>query len=115
MTMRILSLIGFGVGVACLLLAADQPKQKAQVAKTERVDFPSGGTLRLTHAAGVVNVEAWDRPDVEITTIKPDRVHVAVERRGNELVIATDFPREFSIPRPYPMGGGAGFNLEYRI
>ena len=111
--MRILSLIG--LGGACLLLAAAEPKQNVQVSKTERVDFPSGGTLRLTHAVGILNVEAWDRPDVEITTIKSERVHVAVERRGNELVITTDFPREFSIPRPYPLGGGARFNLEYRI
>jgi hypothetical protein len=113
MTMRILVAIGFGAG--CLLLAADEPKQYVQARKTERVDFPPGGTIRLTHAVGVLNVEAWDRPDVEITTIKPDRVHVTAKRRGNELVITTEFPREFSIPRPYPMGGGTDFNLEYRI
>ena len=128
--MRMLPVIGFGA--ACLLLAADEPKQKAEVTKTERVDFPSGGTLRLINTVGILNVEAWDRPDVEITTIKSskvdydaherekarkelDSVHIAAERRGNELVITTEFPREFSIPRPYPMDGGTNFNLEYRI
>jgi hypothetical protein len=130
MTMRTLAAIGFGT--ACLLLAADEPKQKAEVSKKERIDFPSGGTIRLTNSVGVLNVEAWDRPDVEITTIKStkvaydagerekarhelDNVHVAAERRGDELVITTDYPRHLSIPRPYPMGGGTDFNLEYRI
>ena len=130
MTTRRLAAIGFGA--ACLLLAADEPKQYVQVRKTERVDFPSGGVLRLTNSVGILNVEAWDRPDVEITTIKSskveydarerekirkelDSVHVTAERRGNELVITTDYPPEFAFPRPYPLGGGSGFNLEYRI
>ncbi len=130
LAVRRLAVIGFGA--TCLLLAADEPKQYAQVSKTERVDLPAGGTIRLTHAVGILNVEAWDRPDVVITTIKSskvdynsrerekamhrlDQVHVTTERRGNELVITTEFPREFSIPRPYPMGGGTDFNLEYRI
>ena len=108
MTVRILAAIGFGAG--CLLLAADGPKQKVQVSKTERTDFPSGGTLRLTRSIGVLTVEAWDRPDVEITTIKStkaeyearerekathelERVRVTAARHGDELVISTDSPR----------------------
>ena len=128
MMMRILTLIGFGI--SCLLLAADEPKQKVQVSKTEHIDFQSGGTLRLTNSIGVLTVEAWDRPDVEITTIKAtkiaydaparekaahelDKVRVAAERRGNELVITTDFPRHGTFP-PYPLGE-TNFDLEYRI
>jgi len=111
-----------GVGTS-RLLAVDEPKQKVQVSNTERVDFPSGGTLRLTKSIGVLTVEAWDRPDVEITTITStkadydtrggekakselDRVRVAAERHGDELVITTDFPR----PRAF-----SRFDLEYRI
>lgn len=129
MTMRILAVIGFGT--ACLL-AADEPKQKVQVSNTQRVDFPSGGTLRLTNSIGVLTVEAWDRQDVEITTIKStkfaceardrekaahelEKVHVAVERRGDELVVTTDFPRYRIFPPPYPLAGKANFDLEYRI
>jgi hypothetical protein len=128
--MRILAVIGFGTG--CLLLAADEPKQKAQVSKTERIDFPSGGTLRLTNSVGVLTVEGWDRPDVEITTIKStkfaydargrekallelDKVRVAAERRGDELVVTTYFPRWRAFPPPNPLGGETNFDLEYRI
>lgn len=138
MKMRRLTLIGFGTG--CLLLAADEPKQRVEVSKTERIDFPSGGTLRLTNSVGVLTVEAWDRPDVEITTIKStkaeveaqdrakamhelDNVRVAAERHGDELVITTTFRhRGFPPPYPfdkdisfYPLTRDVSFNLEYHI
>jgi hypothetical protein len=91
-------------GISCLLAAAE-PKQKVRVEHTERVDFPSGGLLRLKNSAGEVRVEGWDRPDVEITTIKSiytsqdrekasrdlDNVRISVERHGDELVITTHF------------------------
>ena len=118
-----------GVGTGCLLFAADEPRQKVQVTHTERIDFPSGGTLRLRNSIGVLTVEAWDRPDVEITTIKStkteidardrekathelEEVRVAAERRGDELVITTSFPRNRVL---HPVGGEGNFDLEYRI
>jgi len=135
MTMRILAAIGLGTG--CLLVAAerpkqDEPKQKVQVSKTERIDFPSGGTLRFKNSVGVLTVTAWNRPDVEMTTIKStkveldargrekathqlDRVKVAAERHGNELVIATTFPRHRPFRFPYPLSGDTNFDLEYDI
>src|SRR5215469_16065662 len=117
---RLLVLTGLGIG--CFLLAAEEPKEKVQVSKTERLDFPAGGTLRLKNSVGVLTVEGWDRPDVEITTIKSskdpydarerekaanqlDRVRVAAERQGDELVITTDFPRHCPFPFPNPVGG----------
>jgi hypothetical protein len=130
----------------CLLLAADQPKQdepkqKVQVvSKTESIDFPSTGALRLTNSVGVLTVEAWDQPDVEITTIKStkneidpsdrekamhelDKVHVAAERHGDEVVITTKYPsRHFPPPYPgdksisfYPVARDVNFDLEYHI
>jgi hypothetical protein len=135
MTIRILAAMGLGTG--CLLLAADQPKtdgpkQKVQVSKTERVDFPAGGTLRFRNSVGILNVTAWDRPDVEVTTIKStqaeftaldrekgihllDRVKVAAERHGDELVIATTFPSHRPFGLPYPVSGQTNFDLEYEI
>src|ERR1035441_10589892 len=113
------------LGAGCLLRAADapgkaQPRQKVEVSKTGRVDFPAGGTLRFRNAVGVLTVEAWDRPDVEITTIKStkvevdasererathelDRVNVATERHGDELVISTIFPAHRPFGVFYPL------------
>jgi|HubBroStandDraft_1064217.scaffolds.fasta_scaffold00938_11 hypothetical protein len=105
MTIRILAVLGFGAG--SLLLAADEPQQKAPAANTQRMDFPSGGALRFTKSTGILTVEAWDRPDVEITTIaSSDKVRVTAARHGDELVVTTDFPghRAFSI-----------FDLEIRV
>jgi hypothetical protein len=140
MTMRILAVTGFGA--TALLFAADQPKQdqvkldqpkqKVQVSKTERLDFPAGGTLRLTNSVGTLTVEAWDRPDVEITTIKStldeypaserdkathqlDKVSFATERQGNELAITTKFPRYGVFPLSYPLAGAPKLDVEYRI
>jgi hypothetical protein len=119
MMVRTLTLLG--LGTASVLLAADgEAMQKVQVTHTERMDFPSGGALRLVDSTGVLTVEGWDRPDVEITTIKTTRieyaaagrdkatqeaenVHVKVERKGDELVITTDAPKHHA------------FDLEYRI
>jgi len=130
MLTRMLVVIAFGA--TYLLLAQDQPKQKVEVSKTEHIDFPSGGTIRLTNSIGVLTVEAWDRPDVEITTIKStkdeygpgerergtqklDNVRIASERRGDELVITTTFHRYRVFPLSYPLIGDENLNVEYRI
>jgi hypothetical protein len=120
---RILAAIG--LGMVCLLRAADtarqdEPKQRVHAGKTERIDFPSGGTLRFRNSVGVLTVEAWDQPDVEITTIKevahePDRLHVAAERHGDEVVVTTAFPWHRPFRLPYPLSGEARFGLEYRV
>jgi hypothetical protein len=112
-----------------LLLGADEGKQKAQVSSTERKDLQQGGTLRFTNSIGLLTVEAWDRPEVEITTIKSTKVeyeardreraakmlaniHVAAERHGDELVIATNFTRQRVL---HPLAEEGAFDLEYRI
>jgi len=134
MMTRISAVLGFGA--TCLLFAAEhraeQPREKVQVSKTDRLDFPAGGTIRLTNSIGVLTVEAWDRPDVEITTIKStkgeydaserekaahhlDRVSIAAERHGEELVVTTAFPRYRTFPVTYPLIGEANLDVEYRI
>ncbi len=130
MMIKILAVIGFGT--TCLLLGADQPREKVQVSKTERMDFPPGGAIRLTNSIGVLTVEAWGRPDVEITTIKStkgeydanerekathqvDKVLIATERRGDELVITTTFPRYRTFPETYPLIGETNLDVEYHI
>ncbi|MGA2741369.1 MAG: hypothetical protein ABSG65_28525 [Bryobacteraceae bacterium] len=92
MTIQILAVLGFGTG--CLLLAADEPKQKVPVSGTQRMDLPPDGTLRLTKSTGLLTVEAWDRPDVEITTIKlPGQVpECRIKASANaKLIVDHDF------------------------
>lgn len=125
---RTLALIG--LGVSSLLIADDVTPQKVQVSKTDHMDFPASGVLRVNNSAGELTVEGWDRPEVEITTVKSttmpyapqdrekavkelDSVHVETHREGNELVIETDFPGGRF--RSGLFGGTAGFDLDYRI
>jgi len=119
-----------GLGMSCLAPAADEPQQFFQVTKTERLDFPPGGLLRLKNSIGQVMVEGWDRPDVELNTTKStkdaynsqdrekavrelDQVRIAAERHGDELVITTAFQR-YGTFKPL-LRGGTRFDLEYRI
>ena len=103
----------FGIAAASALLASSL---NAQSTKTERFDFPAGGILRLENTTGELTVEGWDRQDVEITTIQSkDVVRITAERRGNELVVTTDFPRYAVFPPPLPFRGSKEFDLEYRI
>ncbi len=118
-------------GVSCLLFAGEEPRQKVQVVHTEHADLPAGGLLTLKNSMGDLTVEGWDRPDVEITTIKStkaayatqdrgrvsgqlDKVRVSVERRTEGLVITTEFARHRHLPLA-SLWQAADLDLEYHI
>lgn len=129
MICRLIAFAFIGIGASGLLLADDAPILQVQVTHTERLDFPSGGVLRLKNSTGNLTLEGWDRPDVEITTIKStksyhpgdrataakslDRIRVVTERHGDELAITTKFPKHNLLVRP--ILGNSAFELEYRI
>jgi hypothetical protein len=118
---------------ALVLEADDEPKARAQVTNTERIDFPVEGVLRFNKSVGELTITGWDKPDVEITTIKTTRdaygtqkrekaaqdlaqVQIKAERRGNDVVITTERPRHsiFHFLLPW-RDGHADFDLDYRI
>jgi len=94
----------------CLPLAAKVPKPAMPVVTTERVEFAPGGTIQVTGSAGELNIEGWDRAEVEITvtrsTYRTDTpqererakrqlsaIKVTAERKSStELAIHTAFP-----------------------
>jgi hypothetical protein len=118
--------------VACLLLGDDEAKQKVQVVKTTKFDFPANGTLRLQNSIGEVTIEGWDQPGVEITTTTSskeeyllpkdrakekavDRVKVSANRNGDELVVTTEYPHHRAFPFITPLQTVTNFDLEYVI
>ena len=128
--MRISAAILFAI--SGLLLAADETARKTAVTKTESMDFPSGGTLRLTNSSGELTVEGWDQPTLEITTVTSvklnagpkeletaardlENVRITTERHGGEVVIATFFPRRRGWLAVPSLPGATLFNLEYGI
>lgn len=101
-----------------------------QVANTQTLDFPSGGALRMTNAVGEITIQAWDQPSIEITTIKSSktavgpenreamdkllsRVKITAQRKGDEVIVASEYPKHSKILRPFE--GMTDFDLEYRI
>lgn len=127
--------------VAAMCLFADEKparkteaeaKQKVEESTTQTADLPAGGVLRLSHSTGDLTIEAWDKPDVEITTIKTTKdelseneragasaelkkVTVSIKRQGNDLVITTNFPRHPGFPPGWPWSRDRKFDLEYHI
>jgi hypothetical protein len=121
------------MGLLCAgkLLLATEPKQKAVVTNTQHLDFPASGQLRMVHSTGYISIEAWNGPGVELTTVKStkeeegaaeraeaarefQKIRIQIERKADELTIATSFPR-LKLPPPTPFGHAVNFNLEYHI
>jgi hypothetical protein len=108
--------------------------EPAQVTKTEHVDFGPGGTIVVTGSDGDVNVEGWDKPEVEITVVKTmsygykpkqpgeatnrlDGIRVVTERKSSsELAISESRPaRGGRWPLPLPGKSRGSVKLEYEI
>lgn len=101
--------------------AGDVVAPPAQIVTTNRVDFAPGGTIRIDGSYGVLNVEGWDKPEVEITFTRsrplrfgespsPDRdksgldsIQLKTERKSpTELAITTTLePRRHSWIPPF--------------
>jgi hypothetical protein len=126
------TLIVMGLGAGPLLLAADLDLPKIQVEHTERMDFPAGGTLRLSNSLGEITIEGWDQPGVEITTFKSTKteyragerdkaaqdlaqLRIEAERQGDQVVITTKFPRRRGVPRSWLVGAAARVDVQYQI
>jgi hypothetical protein len=96
----------------------------AEVTSTERVGFAAGGLIRVNTSSGNLFVEAWDRPEVEITTVKSTRdsaaaqclatVHVVTEHRSaTELTISAMVPsRDFF---GHLFGKGCAMTVDHQI
>jgi len=103
------------------LFAQDGNNRPAPVTSTERVSFAAGGVIRLTTSSSNLFVEAWDRPEVEITTTKSsqrakclDDVHVVTDRRSaTELAITTTVPSGSFFAHPW--GVKCGVTVEQHV
>ncbi len=87
--------------MALPLAAQTEIRQVTQVTKTERVDFAPGGLIRLDTASGNLSVEAWDQPEVEITTVRSSwkdarcegTVQIVTDKLStNELAVMANLP-----------------------
>jgi hypothetical protein len=134
---RRLGVVFLGVsllGAALPLFAEEGFPQSFEVTRTEHVNFPPGGTIRLNDSYGYLSVDGWDEPQVEVTITKStDRfykpgqqeegkrrlelIRVTTERRSDtELSITTIRPsRNGTWSPPLPPTTKAGVTVEYQI
>jgi hypothetical protein len=115
--------------VLCASLEA-APKKAISLSTSERLDFASGGAIRVTGSTGELNIEGWDRPEVEIQLTRTlyredspatrERVTrelqairvVSAQPSPGQLVLTTVFPkRKF----PASLYAKCEVTLDYRI
>src|SRR5579864_1297298 len=107
------------------------PNKKIRLTDTQHFDFAPGGVITLDDSSGEVVVKGWDRPEVEITTVRAtqkhypperqaaartelERIRITASKRGDhELVISTIFPSRSLFKRP--LRGKSNLQLEYHI
>jgi hypothetical protein len=123
--------VGLNVfGIHLPLFGDEATKKLVEIIHTEQVNFAPGGIIRVLNSIGSLNVEGWDRPEVEITVIKSmehyyepkqqeqaartlERVHIVAEPRSDsELTISTILPRRLFA---HLLGGKRGLMVEYQI
>jgi hypothetical protein len=129
MTRKILVL---ALSASCLLPGQGGIRQKVQITKTDKMDFPANGTLRVENSTGELDIEGWDEPGLEITTTvtsadeypasereqetkKLDRVQVSAKRNGEELIVTSAYPRHRAFPWVDSLSTVTNFDLEYHI
>jgi hypothetical protein len=131
---RNLAVVLFGLSGVGATLFAQQEFKQTQVTSTERLDFAPGGTIRCSNSYGDLRVEAWDRPEVEMTVTKSlqrfgvsktqdqdarrmESIHVSMDRKSpGELTISTMLAsRHGDWAPPLPRNTTAGVAMEYEI
>jgi hypothetical protein len=90
------------------LLGDDLSKERVSTTHTELFKVPTAGAIRLQNSSGDVDIDGWDRPEVEVTVVRScERLYDATERGeaqrslesaqikaeqdGNDIVISTAY------------------------
>lgn len=127
--MRILLVMTLVASVGLAQQTSTKPEW-ISITKTETATIPAGGLLTIDNSVGELTIDAWDKPGVEITTIKRSKhpvagkeredveaviakVKITAEAKGDGLTITTDFPHEFRM-KSFD-GTPTAFDLRYEL
>jgi hypothetical protein len=111
------------VALALPLGADNRNQEPLNSTHTERFNVPAAGAIRLENSFGEVDIDGWDRPEVEVTVVRSsergealgrlDSVQIAAKQSGNDVVISTTYP-----PRNgflHPLSRRSDIQIGYRI
>jgi hypothetical protein len=123
--------LGVVLIVLTLPLAADDgTKATLSATQTERFTVTAPGTIRLKNSFGELEIEGWDRPKVEVTTVRTtehlyagnergraqrrlDQVQIMSKQNANDVVITTVYPRRNRFV--HPLSQHRDIEISYRI
>jgi len=112
------------------LLADDRSKETLSTSHTEQFNVPEPGVIRLENSFGEVDIDGWDRPEVEVTVVRSserlyatkarveaqrrlDSVKITTKHDGNDVVISTAYPSRNRFA--HPLSRRSDIEISYRI
>src|SRR5579871_2743426 len=113
--MRNLPLIAIVLSLS--LQADDRSKATLGATHTDRFQAPASVSIRLENSFGEVDIDGWERPEVEVTITRSterlvdskqhaeaqrrlDCVQVTAKQDGNDVVISTAYPARNAVLHP---------------
>jgi hypothetical protein len=127
-TMRNFSLLA--IAFALPLAAADHSKDVLSAVHTDHFHLAAPGLISLDDSFGEVDVNGWDRLDVEVTVTRStehlyggkehadaqrrlDGVQITSRQDGNDVIISTTYPPRRMIL--HPLSRRSDIEIHYRI
>jgi hypothetical protein len=119
------------ISLAALPLAADdRSKETVSAAHTERFNVSAAGTIRVDNSFGEVDIDGWDRPEVEVTTVRAaerfydpkdrgraqqrlDSVQITSQQQANDVTISTAYPARNGVL--HPLSRRSDVEITYKI
>jgi hypothetical protein len=112
------------------LLADDRSKEALSSTHTERFNVSAAGAIRLENSFGEVDIDGWDRPEIEVTVVRSterlydakmrierqrrlDSVQITSRQDGNDVVISTAYPPRNGFT--HPLSRRSDIEISYRI
>lgn len=123
------NLLAIAILPALALLADDRSKEPVTATQTDRFQVSATGTIRLENSFGEVDIDGWDRPEVEVTVVRSsehlyngkradaqrrlDAVRVTAKQDGNDVVVSTTYPPLNGLR--HPLSRRSDVDLTYTI
>lgn len=125
-----LQLLMIAIVFAFPLLADDLSKERLSTTHTERFNVPAAGAIRLENSFGEMDIDGWDRPEVEVTVVRSsghlydakerteaqrhlESAQIRAKQDGNDVVISTAYLPRNGFMRL--LSGRGDIEISYRI
>jgi len=112
------------------LLADDHSNAALGSSQTDRFKVAQAGAIRLENSFGEVDIDGWDRPEVEVIVVRSterlydaktrtegqrrlDSVQITSRQDGNDVVISTAYPVRSGFT--HPLSRRSDVEIRYRI